>query len=132
MSMNKPYGYVYMITNRLNGKVYIGGSHRAYNRWSVHKNSSKTIHRYASPLHVDMHTIGTEFFEFKRIVAAKNELHLRTLEKIWIYIFDVTNPVRGYNKLSSCIVVTPETKQKIRDGIISYRNRINRKRARKS
>ena len=57
------YGVIYKITNKINGKIYIGMTTRSINkRFSEHKAKSK---KFNKPLYTDMRKFGTYNFEIE-------------------------------------------------------------------
>ena len=91
------YGIIYKITNKINGKVYIGqtiqngGFNRRY-RNNLEKNThnehlKNSIKKYG----IDNFTICTEF----DIAFSKDELDIK--EDIWINFYNSTNTKYGYN-----------------------------------
>ena len=94
-------GWIYKITNLVNGKMYIGKTEciDPYQRWKTHLEDSKkkSIHR---PLYNAMQKYGTDNFEFEVIQREDNSDKLCELEKYYIqkyntYVrFDNSN---GYN-----------------------------------
>lgn len=96
-------GFIYIITNVTNNKVYIGQTSTSIGeRWSQHKCSSKRK-PYTSPLYEDMNYYGIENFKIdllrKYINKDINELHsvLNNKEIKYIAKYDSTNPMFGYN-----------------------------------
>lgn len=75
---------VYKVTNKINGKFYIGCSINIYNRWSCHKaRKSKNGAEYTKPLYIAMREFGKENFEFE-IIERCEESVLIEREKYWI------------------------------------------------
>lgn len=90
----KIYGVIYKITNKINGKVYIGQTIEGFNR-RYRKNFSKLHDGY---LKNAINKYGIENFEIIKILDvafSKEELDIK--EKCWIKIFNSNNKKYGYN-----------------------------------
>ena len=90
--MNKISG-IYLITNRVNNKQYIGQSVNIYYRWKQYKYNYKTGN---SLLYKDMQQYGFENFEFKIIEKCHVSL-LNEKEKYYIKKYNTLIP-NGYNQ----------------------------------
>lgn len=111
----KPYGIIYKITNKINGKVYIGQTTKSLEkRWVEHKYTNPT-RKYL--LHKSMDKHGRDNFEIQQLAEAFTSEELDFLEIKYIKEFNSISP-NGYNlelggnkykKLSI------EMKEKIRD-----------------
>ena len=89
-------GYIYKITNIVNGKIYIGKTIRkAEERWRGHLYQAfgKSQDR-DSYVHRAMRKYGKENFKYEIIQEASNFL-LNDLERYWIQKYDAVN--NGYN-----------------------------------
>lgn len=65
---------IYMIRNKLNGKVYIGQSKDILKRWKYYEWAAKTTYNYNDtrrPIIVDMRKFGMENFEFSVLNSSK-------------------------------------------------------------
>ena len=90
----KIYGVIYKITNKINGKVYIGQTIEGFDR-RYRKNFSKLHDGY---LKNAINKYGIENFEISKILDvafSKEELDIK--EKSWIKIFNSSNKKYGYN-----------------------------------
>lgn len=107
MSYNKETGmwegYIYKITNKCNGKIYIGQTAQTIERrFTAHKFRAKNPKQY---IHNAMHSYGVENFNVEEIEKVtsfiKNDLYkqLDILETYYINIFNTINP-NGYNNSS--------------------------------
>lgn len=89
-------GIIYKITNKANGKVYIGQTVQPLkNRWGQHiskwspcKYLSRAILKY-----------GADAFIIEQIDAADTVEELNAKEMFWIARYDSTNQKKGYNIL---------------------------------
>ena len=101
MNRNKLIG-VYKITNRINGKVYIGQSVNINERWGDHKRkASKVTENCSSHLYSAIVKYGVENFIFEVIEYIKeteySQSKLDELEIKYIELFESLNPEKGYN-----------------------------------
>lgn len=83
---------IYKITNKVNGKIYIGQSVDIQRRWSAHKRCSKDY-----PLYRDFKKYGLDNFTFEILLECSRE-ELNEKEEFFIIMFDATNPTKGYNQ----------------------------------
>lgn len=88
-------GYIYKITNQVNGKVYIGKTINLDGRWYKHRYLAQRGSK--RHLYLSMRKYGLENFSFDVIEECNND-SLNDREKYWISVFDSTNPEHGYNK----------------------------------
>jgi len=85
--------YIYTITNKLNGKIYVGFTSNPTVRWSGHKSQAKTVNR---PLYNSMRHHGIENFEFQVIYESEDrDKTLLEMEPYYIRLYDSYNS--GYN-----------------------------------
>lgn len=89
---------IYKITNKLNGKVYIGQAINIQRRWNEHKNSSlnKRKHEYNTPIHCAIRKYGIENFLFEVLVECCRE-NLNELEIKYIKQYNANDSNYGYN-----------------------------------
>jgi group I intron endonuclease len=89
-----PYGYIYKLTNTINGKSYIGQTiDPPYKRWCKYKN----MHCSAQPkLYRALKKYGSDSFIYETIdTTAPNQTELDNLENKYIIQFDSIK--NGYN-----------------------------------
>ncbi|MHA1985252.1 MAG: GIY-YIG nuclease family protein [Promethearchaeota archaeon] len=105
----KPYGYIYVATNRVNGKVYVGQT--LTSRWGDDKipieerwnNEIKDAYSKKSKgeklRYVENAIIkyGEDNFDLKEVDTANDQEELNTKERKWIKDLDAMNPDKGYN-----------------------------------
>lgn len=86
-------GYIYKITNNINGKIYIGQTIGTIEkRFAEHKNAAKNGCRYA--LHRAIRKYGIENFSIEEIEQCPIE-ELDNKEQYWISFYDSYS--HGYN-----------------------------------
>jgi group I intron endonuclease len=101
-------GWIYIITNKVNGKSYIGQTRQKnpQNRWRQHKNDPRGIMKTAFDKH------GIDAFEFKVLHEVPND-ELNKIEELEIRERNTISPY-GYNlqKGGKSSIVHPETREK--------------------
>lgn len=82
-------GYIYKITNRINGKIYIGKTEEAdpENRWKQHLQDAHRRRNEKRPLYDAMNKYGVENFTFKVIDECNNSDKLCEMEKNYILLY---------------------------------------------
>jgi group I intron endonuclease len=109
------YGYVYIIRNKFNGKVYIGQTIQCVKeRWRCHIKDTRQGVRLR--LHNAIRKYGPDAFDVAILHHAFSKEELDDLEKRSIWSHDSCNSQEGYNislggNGSGC--VSEETKRKI-------------------
>lgn len=90
---------IYKITNKINGKVYIGCSKDIEHRWIAHKSESVLEHnkQYNYSIHKAFRKYGLDNFSFE-IIEELPESEIFNKEKEWISFYDSYN--NGYNETS--------------------------------
>lgn len=81
---------IYKITNKVNGKVYIGQSRNIENRWLQHL---KAVDDF--PIHRAIRKYGFENFDFETIALCGRD-ELNRLEQFYVQEYDCIVP-KGYN-----------------------------------
>ena len=89
-------GYIYKITNTVNGKMYIGQTRRSIEeRWKQHIRSSFSDSSFdKGPFHLAIKKYGVDTFKVEQIEECNNE-ELNDRETYWIEYFDARH--KGYN-----------------------------------
>jgi len=103
-----PYGYIYKITNTINGKVYIGKTEKTIEeRWSKHLENAKELkrareanpHEKKAGTHIDntINKYGSDAFNVNQEDVAYSKVELNEKERNWVKEYDSMNPDKGYN-----------------------------------
>ena len=89
-------GYIYKITNDVNGKIYIGKTEHdnPEDRWKEHLRDYKKERCEKRPLYEAMNKYGTEYFHFEVLEETENTIER---EQYWI------NELRTYIGFEDCI-----------------------------
>lgn len=118
--------YIYSITNRINGKVYIGRTKNdVKKRWRAHLIDAKNKKHPDYPLYKDILEHGEINFSFDIIEKSSSEIELADREAYYILHYDTISP-RGYNQVlyQEVVIFSPETRE--RRCLSSHRNDRNR------
>ena len=108
---------IYIITNEINGKVYIGRSNNFYRRCHQYRYAFRT----RKIKHINQHFLnamekyGFENFTFRIITFCSTEEALE-LELLYMYLFESIDKNKGYNKridTEGGMEVSSETSKKI-------------------
>jgi group I intron endonuclease len=87
---------IYLITNKVNGKVYVGKTTKTLaHRWKEHKTAAKNGGH--TIIQAAIRKYGDENFEIRELVQAKTLEELSTLEKTHIQLYRATDSTVGYN-----------------------------------
>lgn len=90
---------IYKITNKINGKVYVGQSVDIESRFRKHRSApfNPTDNSYSGHFYSAIRKYSLENFSFEVLEEClKSDLDYR--EKYWIAYFDSYNPEKGYNE----------------------------------
>jgi len=88
---------IYKITNKINGKVYVGFTTKSLQeRWKRHCNRSKNKSNYI--FHNAIRKHGPDNFYKEVLTESENaDFLLKVMEPMYIQMFQSNNPVFGYN-----------------------------------
>jgi len=87
--------FVYLITNLVNGKYYVGKtSSKLVQRWSSHKHAAI---KDRGVLYQAMREYGVENFDITVLSEVKDTITMNQLEVIWIIALRSYDPEVGYN-----------------------------------
>jgi group I intron endonuclease len=86
---------IYLITNRTNGKIYVGSAKNFRMRWGAHRSQLRTGSHHSAPLQQDWKIYGEEVFDFS-ILEGCELAQLIEREQAWLNDFQPFGD-RGYN-----------------------------------
>lgn len=98
-SENKIYS-IYLITNTINGKQYVGKTTKTvHERWVRHRNDSKclTSSMYNNPMQIDMREFGYEIFVQELLSTTVDSKEAKWLEELYTHVLRTEVPY-GYNR----------------------------------
>lgn len=116
----KTYGIVYLITNTVNGKLYVGQTtYSTKRRWQGHQTEAKSDHNSTSPLHFAIRKYGSDSFSVQDLEQCPDKGSLNEAERRWINHYHSTNSNIGYNCTDGDreYDFTPEAKLKISNSV---------------
>ena len=105
---------IYKITNKINGKIYIGQTTRSLKqRWKDHRCEAKDCKR-GRAIHRAIHKYGVENFTIEQIDCAITQEELNEKERYWIKYYE-SNTSKGYNLTDGgdCFKMTESVKLKL-------------------
>lgn len=88
---------VYIIKNKVSGKVYVGSAVNIERRWRDHKYLLRKSKHHSPHLQSSWDKHGEENFEFIVIEPVKNSLHLVAVEQTFLDYYKSYDPEKGYN-----------------------------------
>src|SRR3990167_8711797 len=111
--IDRPF-FVYLVTNTLNGKVYVGKTCQPHVRWAQHVRSAKRGDEYL--LQRAIRKYGEEAFAFQILASYAVEQEALDGEQGWIAEFRSSEVARGYNMTmgGDGVIPTPETLERMR------------------
>jgi group I intron endonuclease len=86
--------YVYMITNLITGKCYVGKTKNKNVRWSQHKSKAKNGDLY---INKTIKKYGHQNFTYEIIKICETNEEAYEYEKVLVNLFDLRNHKYGYN-----------------------------------
>jgi len=97
--MSNPISGVYIIANKINGKVYIGQSKNCKSRWAIHKSQLRNNRHYNLHLQRACNRYGIDAFVFG-LISRCDEETLDQSESSWIEFYRSDDKRYGYNLAS--------------------------------
>ena len=90
------FGFIYLIKNSINGKIYVGQSTSSVSRrWSQHKHLANRLGGWH--LQAALRKWKPENFEIQAVAVACTQKQLDNLEQNYILLLGSRNPSVGYN-----------------------------------
>ncbi len=89
---------IYKLTNKINGKIYIGQSDNIERRWQQERNDAyneNKTSKYSLPISIDIRLFGWDNFN-KEVVEECSKEQLNEREAFWIKYYNCLKP-NGYN-----------------------------------
>lgn len=115
-STPSPFGCIYLITNTVNGKVYVGQTTKTLSqRWEGHKRAARGT-RSQMLLHKALQKHGTEVFRIECLEHCPCRESLNAAEAKWIGTYNSNDLKIGYNCTTggdAAFTFTPEVRAKI-------------------
>lgn len=90
------YGIIYCVTNKINGKKYIGQTIRTLDRRMQFHIHDAFKRNFANCFCRALRKHGKDVFEWRILMPAIDQDHLNLLEDYWIRVFNTLAP-NGYN-----------------------------------
>lgn len=89
-------GYIYMIRNRINGRIYIGKTKNLKRRKSQHTEKLIALEHDNGEMLIDFFIFGAENFTFSVVSCCRDDVLLEQTEENYIRLFKSEYP-NGYN-----------------------------------
>ena len=90
---------IYLITNIINGKVYVGKTSKTVDeRFNMHKRLLKNGNHPNKHMIGAYNKYGNDAFTIESLMETPVEKVANSLERLWIFIFASFDPRYGYNK----------------------------------
>lgn len=94
--MTKQYGIIYCITNKINGKCYVGQTIKTLShRWSMHLSETKAGSNYV--IHRAIRKYGSSSFLVYHVDTSNDKSDLNDLERYYIAEYRSHVTLNGYN-----------------------------------
>ena len=99
------YGIIYLLTNKVNGKIYVGQTIQKLNkRWRGHVCKSRNPKENSTPVLCAIRKYGEENFDRKILCTAWNKNQLNKLEENYTILLQSNISSIGYNiAIGACV-----------------------------
>jgi group I intron endonuclease len=107
---------IYSITNKINGKRYIGKSENIKGRWKGHKSELRHNKHHCEHLQLAWNKYGEDSFVFEKICEVWDVNNLRKIEQTFIDLYKSYDGRFGYNEeryADERKIVSDKTRKKI-------------------
>lgn len=113
--------HIYLLTNKVNGKIYVGQSKDFDQRWRHHKASVRN-NKPTQIVHHAMIKYGLDNFIFEVIFSCQTQDDINWAEEYFIKYYDSRNTDKGYNITNGGSVApkTEEWKQKVSQALMGH------------
>lgn len=116
---------IYKITNKVNGKIYIGSAINISNRFKTHKRLLKHNKHFNNHLQSSYNKHGVSSFEYEIIEITTEDVMLMR-ESYWIETLKANSRDYGYNKRLNVssnlgIKLSDETRKKLRESHLGHK-----------
>lgn len=89
---------VYLVTNRVNGKVYVGQTSKGIDtRWRGHQRAAKYLKKEDCYFYRALRKYGPDGFDVQQLAATDDSDAANELEKLWIICLRASESQFGYN-----------------------------------
>lgn len=110
---------IYLIRNKVNGKVYVGQSINVFERFEGHLKDLRRNKHHSPHLQQAFMKYGEKVFEHSVLEEVLDETRLESREQYWIDFYDSMNREKGYNMRGAGLhgKLSEETKKKISESV---------------
>ncbi len=88
---------VYIIRNKITGRVYVGSSYRIEFRLGQHRRALRRGKHYSLHLQRAWNCYGESAFEFEAVEVVPEPERLAEREQAWADAYKASDPIHGYN-----------------------------------
>lgn len=105
---------VYQITNRVNGKIYIGSASDFHRRFRQYRSKANRPHKASRPIEYAICKYGFDQFDFVIVEFVPDTSRLIEREQFWLDLFQPWNP-KGYNAnmIADSVLGTKRSKEQL-------------------
>lgn len=98
---------IYMITNKINSKVYVGSTHEFIGRWRTHRSLLNRNEHFNKHLQASWNKYGSENFELSVLevidMSLHDDIYLTERESYYIQLYKSTDRKFGYNTIADTV-----------------------------